>query len=108
MSTTKLDTSGFFEPVTVQTPKTKFLLSPADVCIRSNGIEFLSADPIPAWTEVTVDLRSPVDARPVRGTGVVVDCSGNRHAGYVVSLLFTSLTRQSQQILQQLTETQPT
>ena len=102
MSTTKLDTSGVFQPITVHTQKTQLLLSDREVSIRSNGIEFLSPSPIAAWTEVTVDLRSPQDQGPVRGTGVVVDCTGNRHSGYVVSLLFMNLTRQSQERLTNL------
>jgi len=102
MSTSKLDTSGAFQPVLVQTQETKLSLSLAEVSIRDNGIEFLSPNPIPAWTEVTVDLRSPSDSKPVRGSGVVVDCAGNRHSGYVVSLLFTSLTRQSRERLVEL------
>ena len=74
---------------------------------RRNGIEFLAPQEIPEWTEVTVDLRSPVDGKPVRGTGVVVDCTGNRHAGYIVSLVFMSLSRQSQERLSELAELQP-
>jgi hypothetical protein len=56
---------------------------------------------------VTVELRSPADSRPVRGIGVVVDCAGNRHSGYVVSLLFMNLTRQSQERLVQLAQAYP-
>jgi hypothetical protein len=102
MSTSKLDTSRVFQPVTVQTQTTALRLSWTEVAIRDTGIEFLSAHPIPAYTELTVELRSPVEAKPVRGNGVVVDCSGNRHTGYVVSLLFMGLTRQSQERLTQL------
>ena len=74
---------------------------------RKNGIEFLAPQSMPEWTEVTVDLTSPMDGKPVRGTGVVVDCTGNRHAGYVVSLVFMSLTKQSQARLSELAEVQP-
>jgi len=72
------------------------------VAIRKNGIAFLSRSPLSLWTEVTVDLRSPLEARPVRGSGVVVDCSGNQRTGYVVSLMLTNLTRQAQERLSQL------
>ncbi len=102
MSTTKLDTSGVFRPVTIHSHQTKLVLSAGDVVIRKNGIEFLSPDAFPAWTELTVDLRSPDHGRPVRGNGVVVDCTGNRHSGYVVSLVFMNLTRESQARLAQL------
>lgn len=98
MTTSKVDSSGVFRGISVQasTSESAFLLAPEQVAIRRNGIEFLSPNPIPRWTEVTVDLRSPLDGRPVRGSGVVVECTGDRHAGYVVSLLFMNLTRQSQ------------
>jgi len=107
MSTSKVDPSGVFHPVTIQTQQTLLRLPASQVSIRRNGVEFLSAHPIPLWTEVTVDLRSPLDARPVRGTGVVVECTGNRHAGYVVSLVFMDLTRQSQERLSHLAASPP-
>jgi hypothetical protein len=81
---------------------------PADqVAIRKSGIEFLSPDAIPLWTEVTVDLRSPLEPRPVRGSGVVVDCSGNQRSGYVVSLMLMNLTPQAQERLSQLADVRP-
>jgi hypothetical protein len=61
------------------------------VAIRKNGIEFLSQQAIPQWKEVTVELQSPVDHHPLEATGVVVDCTGNRHTGYVVSLIFLQM-----------------
>ena len=109
MSTSKVDTSGVFQPVTVHAHahSTKLLLTADQVVFRRNGIEFLAPQQIPEWTEVTVNLKSPVDGKPVRGTGVVVDCAGNRHAGYIVSLVFMSLSRQSQERLSQLADLQP-
>ena len=107
MCTSKVDCSGVFNPIAIQTQKTRLRLAASQVSIRKNGVEFLSAHSIPLWTEVTVDLRSPLDARPVRGTGVVVDCTGNRHAGYVVSLVFMNLTRQSQESLSHLAAPRP-
>lgn len=71
------------------------------VRIRKSGIEFRSANPIPAWTEMTLDLQRP-DAKKFHCTGVVVACDGNRHAGYSVSLLFTNLSRHSQALLSSL------
>ncbi len=73
-------------------------LAADSVRIRKSGIEFRSRDPITAWTEMSVDLQYP-DSKKVHCTGVVVACDGNRHSGYVVSLLFTKLSRQSQTIL---------
>jgi hypothetical protein len=102
MSTSKVDTSGVFQPVAVHTHPTKLLLAAEQVFFRKNGIEFMSPDPIPSWTEMTVDLRCPLQRESVQGTGVVVDCTGNRHAGYVVSLVFMGLTPQSQRRLNRL------
>ena len=102
MSTSKVDTSGVLRPFPAASSPTRLLLPAEQVVIRKNGIEFLSPSAIPLWTEVTVDLRSPQGQRPVRGSGVVVDCTGDRRTGYVVSLMMTSLTRQSQERLCQL------
>jgi len=71
-------------------------LSTASVQVQKNGIEFRNNDPIPAWTEMTVTLRGPNPARKVNFTGVVVACSGGRHAGYLISMLFTHVSRLSQ------------
>ena len=40
MSTSKLDTSGVFQPVTVKSDRTTLNLPQAAVRIRKNGIEF--------------------------------------------------------------------
>lgn len=99
MSTGKLDTSGIFQPVTVKAQTTELRLSANEVAIRKSGIEFLSPNAIPKWKEVTVQLRSPGGNYRVSGSGVVVECAGNRHSGYVVSLILTGLTRQAQERL---------
>jgi hypothetical protein len=44
---------------------------------------------------MTVALSSPRGGQ-LHCTGVVVNCSGNKHLGYRVSMLFTSLTKQAQ------------
>ena len=59
---------------------------------RKNGIEFQSAEPIAAWTEMTVALCDPKDGHEISATGVVVDCRGDRHQGYTVSMVFMELT----------------
>jgi len=66
------------------------------VRIRRNGVEFRSVSPIAQWTEMTVSLQSARGAGPIHCTGVVVACNGNRHSGYTVSMVFTSLSKQSQ------------
>lgn len=99
MSSSKLDTSGVFHPITVQTHETQLTLPPSAVRIRKNGIEFRTAKPITAWKEMTVGLLSPGESKRVQFTGVVVACEGDRHAGYLVSMVFTRLSRQSQERL---------
>ena len=96
MSARKLENGGLFQPVTVQAHTTRLDLPAGAVRIRRNGIEFRSDSAIPVWTEMTVAMETPSDARKVNFSGVVVACHGNRHAGYVVSLLFTSLSKQAQ------------
>jgi hypothetical protein len=107
MSTSKLDTSGVFQALTLETSSTNLSLSATDVRIRKNGIEFLNPSAIAPWTEMTVELHSPRDGRKVRATGVVVDCSGSRHTGYSVSMIFMNLSRQSQAHLDTLAFSQP-
>jgi hypothetical protein len=106
MSTGKLDTSGVFQPVTVKAQTTALRLSASEVAICKNGLEFLSPNPIPKWKEVTVELRCPGDNHRISGSGVVVECAGNRHSGYVVSLILTGLTRQAQERLSLLATAQ--
>ncbi len=45
---------------------------------------------------MTVTLQSTRDSGKVHCTGVVVACTGSRHDGYSVSMVFTSLSKQSQ------------
>ncbi len=106
MSTSKLDTSGVFQPLKIESQQTRLSLSAGAIRIRKNGIEFRTEKPIPAWTEMTVDLQSLGDSKKVHCTGVVVDCHGNRHAGYLVSMVFMNLSRQSQERLTQLAYSQ--
>jgi hypothetical protein len=99
MSSGKFDSSGAFHPVRVQAQGQELVLPAGQVVVRKNGIEFLSAKPIPEWKEVVIDLRAPGTGARIQGTGVVVDCTGNRHTGYVVSVMFMDLTQESRQQL---------
>src|SRR3954454_17057150 len=96
MSARKINNIGVFQPVTVQSPQTRLDLAPSQVRVRKNGVEFRSHTPITAWTEMTVTLQSNRDAGKVHCTGVVVACTGDRHSGYTVSMVFTSLSKQAQ------------
>lgn len=102
MSMSKFDTSGVFQTLRLQSNQTELSVPAHAIRFRKNGIEFCSASPIPKWTEMTVDLHSPGSAKKVHCTGIVVDCTGNRHTGYLVSMVFMNLTRQSQERLSEL------
>ena len=90
--------SDILQALTVQNSATLLSLSGNSFRIRKNGIEFKSDREIAPWTEMTVELQLP-GTRAFSCTGVVVACSGNRHAGHSVSLLFTGLTEAAQQRL---------
>ena len=95
MSARKVGSIGSFQPVTLEARQTRLELSTDSVAIHKSGIEFRSPTPFNPWTEMTVALASPRGGK-VHCTGVVVNCSGNKHLGYRVSMLFTSLTKQAQ------------
>jgi hypothetical protein len=94
MSARKVGSISSFQPVTLEARQTRLELSTDSVAIRKNGIEFRSPTPFASWTEMTLTLSSP--GGKLNCTGVVVNCSGNKHLGYRVSMLFTSLTKQAQ------------
>src|SRR2546423_13652868 len=85
-----------FEPLTVEARQSKLELSADTVVIHKNGVEFRSPTPFKEWTEMTVSLQSPRDGSQLQCAGVIVACSGNKHSGYNVSLMFTSLSKQAQ------------
>ncbi len=81
-------------------------LSPDAVVIHRSGIEFRSATPFSPWAEMTLTLESPGDGGRVHCTGVVISCTGNKHTGYHVSMLFTGMSKQSQARLSTLAYSQ--
>ena len=102
MSTSKLDRSGVFAPVTIETSETQLSLSSEAIRFRANGIEFRTEHPISQWTEMTVEVQSYAETKRTKFQGVVVACRGNRHAGFVVSMVFMNLSRQSKARLEHL------
>ena len=76
-------------------------LSADTVTIHKNGIEFRSPTPFKEWSEMTVALQSPHEGK-LQCAGVVVSCAGNKHAGYRISLIFTSLSKQAQEQLNEM------
>jgi len=97
MSARKIESAGSFQQhVTVEARQTRLSLSPDAVIIHRNGIEFRSPAALAPWTEMTLTLRSPRDNGKVHCTGVVISCTGNKHTGYHVSMVFTGLSKQAQ------------
>jgi len=101
MSTSKLDTSGIFLPLNVKENRTQVTLSAHNVCIRKNGLEFRTGKPLTMWTEMTIDLVCGT-GKKIHCHGVVVACHGNRHTGYIVSMVLMNLSRQAQERLDML------
>ncbi len=96
MSASKVQTSGSFQEVTVEARQTRLTLSPNSMVVHKNGIEFRSPTPFSEWTEMTLTLQSPGGGGRVHCSGVVIACTGNRHAGYHVSMVLTGLSKQAQ------------
>lgn len=96
MSGRRLGNAVDFQPVTVQSKTTRLDLPAGAIQIRKNGIEFRSASPFPIWSEMTVALQTPQQPREFNCTGVVVACTGSQHTGFLVSMVFTDLSRQAQ------------
>ena len=91
-------------PVTVEARQTRLTLTPEAVSLHKGGIEFRSSVPFAPWVEMTVTLQSPNGLAKVNCTGVVVGCQGNKHAGYHVSMVFTSLSKQAEARLNTLVQ----
>ena len=97
MSARKLGSfASLHEQVTVQARQTQLELSADTVAIHKNGIEFRSPTPFHEWAEMTVTLQSPRDGDKLQCAGVVVACSGNKHCGYNVSMVFTNVSKHAQ------------
>ena len=94
------------QQLTVNSRHASLTLSPEAVSIHKGGIEFRSQSAFPNWVEMTVTLKSPLDGATVNCTGVVVDCTGNKHSGYHVSMVFTSMSKQAEARLQTMVYSQ--
>ena len=95
MSSSKLDTSGVFHLSQAQPQKAAITVPVKGLRVSRNGIEFRSAEPVRSWSEMRVQFESPVDSRKVECIGVVVACQGNRHTGFVVSMVLTHASPQA-------------
>jgi PilZ domain len=84
------------QQVTVEGRQSRLELSTDAVSVHKSGMEFRSPTPFHEWTEMTVALQSPHDGARLQCSGVVVACSGSKHTGYRVSMVFTHLSNQAQ------------
>jgi hypothetical protein len=107
MSARKLGSiSSLQSPVTITGRQAHLELSAETVSIHKSGIEFRSPSPFKEWTEMTVALHSPRDDGKLQCNGVVIACSGNKHSGYRVSLVFTDMSKQAQTLLNSMAHSQ--
>ena len=107
MSAKKVSNPGILESsVKLAGRQATLDLAAEKISIHKNGIEFRSPAPFTEWSEMTVSLQSPLDGSTLSCHGVVVACAGSKHAGYHVSMLFTSLTPQMEKQLGEIEHTQ--
>src|SRR5215471_10554282 len=100
MSAKKLGSLGSVgNSVSVAGQESALALAPDKVSVHKNGIEFRSPTPFTEWSEMTVILQSPLDGSKLSCHGVVVACAGNKHCGYNVSMIFTSMTSEAEKQL---------
>src|SRR3954469_24072702 len=92
--------------LTVEARQTRLSLSPSSVIIHKNGIEFRSTTAFAPWTEMTLSLQSKPDGSKVHCNGVVIACTGNKHTGYHVSMVFMNLSKQAQARLSEMAYSQ--
>ncbi|MGH7952546.1 MAG: PilZ domain-containing protein [Limisphaerales bacterium] len=87
------------EHITMAGRQARLELSAETISVHKNGIEFRSPTPFHEWTEVTVAISSRRAGAKLQCSGVVIACSGNKHGGYRVSLVFTNVSKQAQERL---------
>ena len=100
MSASKVRPSKIEISPSESNPQTLLNLASSQVYFRKNGIEFRTSEALPVWTEMTVDLQT-ASGKQLTCNGVVVACTGNRHTGYVVAMVFTSLNPRTQAQLEE-------
>jgi hypothetical protein len=97
------ETTNFSGSVARQSNQLCLTLPAHAVKMRKNGIEFRSFEPIETWTEMNLTLEVPGGGGKLDCAGVIVACNGNRHTGYLISMLFTNLTPAEQAQLSLMT-----
>jgi len=109
MSARKVEAGGSLpQHVTVEARQTRLSLSSDSVIISKHGIEFRSETPFFSMDGDDHDIAIAQRWRPGQLHGVVISCTGNRHTGYHVSMVFTNLSKQAQARLSLLAFTELT
>lgn len=67
--------------------------------MQESGIEFQSQNEIGLYTEMHLQIVNPETQHTIKFKGVVIGCSGDKHKGYQVSLIYTNLTQETQMSL---------
>ncbi|MDB6056515.1 MAG: hypothetical protein JWO95_359 [Verrucomicrobiales bacterium] len=96
MSARKSPETTFHGAAACQSNQLCLTLPAHAVKVRKNGIEFRSFEPLETWTEMNLQLEVPGGEGKLECIGVIVACNGNRHAGYLISMLFTNLSTAAQ------------
>jgi hypothetical protein len=94
------------QKVTIGSRQVSLDLSAESISVHKSGIEFRSPTPFNEWAEMTVAISSPHDGGNLQCSGVVIACSGNKHTGYRVSLVFTNVSKQAQARLDTMASSQ--
>jgi hypothetical protein len=96
MSARKVEAGSLHHHVTIEARQTRLALSPGSVVVHKSGIEFRSPTAFSPWAEMTLTMQSPLDGGKIHCSGVVISCTGNKHTGYHVSMVFTGLSKQAE------------
>jgi hypothetical protein len=91
--------SAFQSSVSVSSRDAKLELAADKVSVHKNGIEFRSPMAFNEWSEMTVALLSPKDGSRISCHGVIVACTGTKHTGYHISMVFTGLNSETERQL---------
>ena len=96
MGAKRLASSGNLNPLNIQSPETTLSLGAGQYTLWQSGIEFHSPKPLALWGEMAVEVTAIADQKKISANGIVVECRGNRHRGFAVTMVFMNLTKQAQ------------
>ena len=98
-------TSSIRSNAAIPAREAQLTLTEDNVVICRGGIEFRSPNSFAPWTEMTIAIRA-FDNQVVNCSGVVIGCTGSKHQGYHVSMVFTGITEKAQEQLAAIAQSQ--